>query len=274
MALLPRDWVAERLGNAAPTTISDRFWLNSSLAELGRFPEAFQYGAEAARIAEVTRHPYTIGLAQFSTGILHVYKGDWVKGRSIIEQVTAIYRAANIGVFRQDLACASALTLARLGETDQALDRIHEAQQILDGLITRGMSGRTGPAYGRLGGASVLLGRLDEARSMADRSIEFTQRHLGAMAHALHLLGEIASHPDCFDAESGETNYRKALSLAEPRGMRPLVAHCHLGLGKLYARTGKRHEALEQLSTAVTMYRGMEMQFWLPETEAEIAQLR
>jgi hypothetical protein len=43
-----------------------------------------------------------------------------------------------------------------------------------------------------------------------------------------------------FDAESGEAHYRKALALAEPRGMRPLVAHCHLGLGKLYRRIGER----------------------------------
>ena len=45
--------------------------------------------------------------------------------------------------------------------------------------------------------------------------------------------------------ERGEAHYRQALALAEPRGMRPLVAHCHLGLGKLYRRTGKREQAQE-----------------------------
>jgi hypothetical protein len=44
-------------------------------------------------------------------------------------------------------------------------------------------------------------------------------------AHAQLLLGDIATHPDQFDAESGEAHYRQALALAEPRGMRPLVAH-------------------------------------------------
>jgi tetratricopeptide (TPR) repeat protein len=89
----------------------------------------------------------------------------------------------------------------------------------------------------------------------------------------LHLLGEIATHPDRSDAASGEAYYRKALALAEPRGMRPLVAHCHLGLGKLYRRRGKRQEAQEHLTTATTMYREMAMRFWLEKAEAELREL-
>jgi hypothetical protein len=61
--------------------------------------------------------------------------------------------------------------------------------------------------------------------------------------------------------------------LAEPRGMRPLIAHCHLGLGKLFRRTGKRREAQEHLKTATTMYRDMDMNFWLQQAEAESNQL-
>jgi hypothetical protein len=83
-------------------------------------------------------------------------------------------------------------------------------------------------------------------------------------------LGRVFAQ-DGFDAESGEAHYRKALALAEPRGMRPLVAHCHLGLGKLYRRTGQREQACEHLATATTMYREMDMQFWLEKAEAEMS---
>ena len=51
----------------------------------------------------------------------------------------------------------------------------------------------------------------------------------------------------------------------------PLVAHCHLGLGKLYQRTGDRAKAEEHLTTATTMYREMGMTFWLEKAEAELA---
>ena len=72
---------------------------------------------------------------------------------------------------------------------------------------------------------------------------------------------------------AGETHYRKALALAEPRGMRPLIAHCHLGLGKLYLRTGQREQGHEYLTIATTLYREMDMQFWLEQVEDGIRHL-
>ena len=49
-----------------------------------------------------------------------------------------------------------------------------------------------------------------------------------------------------------------------------IVAHCHLGLGKLYLRTGKREQAQEHLATATTMYREMGMTYWLKQAEAPV----
>ena len=68
----------------------------------------------------------------------------------------------------------------------------------------------------------------------------------------------ITTHPDRFDAESGAATTGR-LGLAQRHGMRPLVAHCHLGLGKLYRRTGKPEHARENLTAATTMYREMDM---------------
>ena len=69
-----------------------------------------------------------------------------------------------------------------------------------------------------------------------------------------------------------KARYREALTLAEELEMRPLQAHCHLGLGKLHRRTGRPHEARVELSAAVEMLRAMEMTFWLPEAEAELVE--
>jgi tetratricopeptide (TPR) repeat protein len=124
-----------------------------------------------------------------------------------------------------------------------------------------------------MGRACLLLCRLDEARRLADRALESSPSHPGYAAHALHLLGDIATHPDRFDAERAEAHYRKALALAEPRGMRPLIAHCHLGLGKLYRRTGTRDQARENLATATTMYREMDMKYWLDQAELAMTEL-
>ena len=87
------------------------------------------------------------------------------------------------------------------------------------------------------------------------------------------LLGDIAAHPDCFEVDNAEEHYRQARALAEVLRQRPLVAHCYLGLGKLYRRIGKREQAREHLATATTMYREMGMGFWTPPVDVELEEL-
>jgi Tetratricopeptide repeat len=68
-------------------------------------------------------------------------------------------------------------------------------------------------------------------------------------------------------------HYGAALTLASELGMRPLVAHCHLGLGKLYRRIGNREPAREHLQTATTMYREMDVRLWREQAETAIAEV-
>jgi hypothetical protein len=67
--------------------------------------------------------------------------------------------------------------------------------------------------------------------------------------------------------------YQQALILATELGMRPLQAHCHHGLGTLYHQMSQVEQARAALSTAIDLYREMEMTFWLPEAEAALAQI-
>jgi hypothetical protein len=67
---------------------------------------------------------------------------------------------------------------------------------------------------------------------------------------------------------TAEAHYTTAIALAFELGMRPLVAHCHLGLGQLHRRQGDPAKADANLATAAAMYREMAMTFWLTEAEA------
>jgi tetratricopeptide (TPR) repeat protein len=121
--------------------------------------------------------------------------------------------------------------------------------------------------------AHLLAGRIDEARRTAARGLELAREHKerGHEAWIFRLLGEMAAYPGAFDAAESRARYVEALALATELGMRPLVAHCHLGLGKLYHRTGDRAKAQEHLTTARAMYREMDMGFWLPQAETACA---
>jgi tetratricopeptide (TPR) repeat protein len=87
----------------------------------------------------------------------------------------------------------------------------------------------------------------------------------------LQRLGELNASAN--QAAAAAERYREALDLATKLRMRALVARCHLGLGKLYRRTGKREQAGEHLTAATTMYRKMDMRFYLEQAEAEMREL-
>jgi transcriptional regulator with AAA-type ATPase domain/tetratricopeptide (TPR) repeat protein len=270
LAALPPDWVHEPFGySPIPIGVYCRNWVVRSLAELGRFAEAAPYEAELLRLAEPTQHAFTVGTAHDAASWLHLRKGDWTTARSVIERGIAAFRTGNNVVGLSFAVAASAWVLAQVGEASEALTRLREGGHLLEHQAARG--GVLIPMlYQLLGRAALLLDRLDEGQSLAERAVTYSPLRQSDEAHALHLLGDIETLSDRLDAERGETHYRKALALAEPRGMRPLVAHCHLGLGKLYRRTGQREQAHEHLTTAGTMYREMDMTYWLGQAGAEM----
>jgi tetratricopeptide (TPR) repeat protein len=126
-----------------------------------------------------------------------------------------------------------------------------------------------------LGEAKMLAGHLEEAQALAEGALAHAREHQerGHQAYTLRLLGEIAAHRDPPEVEPAEEHYRQALALADELGMRPLVAHCHRGLGTLYATIGQWEQARAELSTAIELYRTMDMTFWLPQVEAALAQV-
>jgi tetratricopeptide (TPR) repeat protein len=126
-----------------------------------------------------------------------------------------------------------------------------------------------------LGEASLRYGRLEEAHVLAARALAHARAHQerGNQAYALRLLGEIAAHQAPLAIESAEHHYQQALTLAEELGMRPLVAHCHHGLGRLYCQTDRHELARTALAAASELYRAMDMTFWLPETKAALARV-
>jgi len=140
-----------------------------------------------------------------------------------------------------------------------------------------GESGRTGTSHAYpltwLSEVYRLAGRGEEAWQHARQALDLSRqlKERGNEAHALHQLGVVQAHADSPDVAHAEAHYRQALALAEELGMRPLQAHCYRGLGTLYRQTGQLEQARADLSTAIEMYRGMEMMFWLPETEAALA---
>ena len=82
---------------------------------------------------------------------------------------------------------------------------------------------------------------------------------------------DIAAHPDRLEIDAAKAHYRQAQALAEELGMRPLPAHCHLGLGTLHGRVGTHEEARAHLTTARTMFDRMDMKYWREQAAMALA---
>src|SRR5262249_55718771 len=124
--------------------------------------------------------------------------------------------------------------------------------------------------------AYLLAGYLEQASEHAERALTLARAHKqrGYQAYVLRLLGEIAVRREPLESDSAATYYRQALAFAEELGMRLLQAHCHRGLGSLYAKTGHTEQAHAALSTAIDLYRAMDMTFWLPQAEAMLTRFK
>ena len=141
--------------------------------------------------------------------------------------------------------------------------------------VARGRPWSLVPSIACLSETYLLAGRLEEARQRAAQAVDLARQYQqrGNQNWALWLLGESAARQASPDVEPAAGHYRQALALAEALGMRPLQAHCHLGLGTLYTRTGQRQQARTALAAAIDLYRAMDMTFWLPQAKAALAQV-
>jgi tetratricopeptide (TPR) repeat protein len=162
----------------------------------------------------------------------------------------------------------SALILALLGRQSQALERQRETRLLLERLAMTGLGATAGMAHHILSRASLVLGHLDEAQTLAELALEGSHLQFGVKANALYLLGSISVRPERLDVDRSIACFHESLALAKARGMRPLIARCYFGLGKLYRHIGQSEQAHERLGAAMSMYREMGLHWGHEQAEA------
>jgi tetratricopeptide (TPR) repeat protein len=216
-------------------------------------------------------HPTSLVWASYGLARAHSVRGRFELAIPILER--ALTLATEHNLVMQQPATASALGYAyaysgRVSEGLALLTRAVATAESRTALVTPGF-------IVWLGETCLLANQIADATAHAERAVALG-RDSGLRyveAYGLRLLGEIASGLAATDAQLAETKYREAIALAIELDLRPLLAHCHLGLGKLYRRTGRRQEAQEHLATAMTMHREMGMTYWLEQAEAELKEL-
>jgi class 3 adenylate cyclase/tetratricopeptide (TPR) repeat protein len=272
MAFLDGARHRERFGQLIFPAVFSRAWLASCQAELGTFAEGRAVGDEGLRIAEAVAHPPSLMLALWGLGLLALRQGDLHRALPRLERAVGLCQEAdsptNFPLIAEPLGAAYTLA-GRIADAVPLLTQALKQSIATEMVVTQALCSLS------LGEAQVLASRLEEAYALAERALVHARQHQerGNQAYALRLLGEIATRREPPDVAQAAAHYQQALALADELGMRPLQAHCHFGLGMLYARVEQWEQARTELSTAIELYRTMEMTFWLPQAEAALAQV-
>jgi tetratricopeptide (TPR) repeat protein len=259
----------ERLGHVGLASVIARFWLARTLTELGEFSQALTVAREGMDINLSTDVVATLPAAHSAVGLVHLRRGELAEALRPLTRAVQIGEAAEVRNWESQSVGLLGLQHVLSG---------HPAEGVV--LLSRatGLAEERGEKFTRatletwLGEAYLAAGDPERAKRHAEASMEMSRApsQRGTEAWVWWLLGEIAVATDPPGVQEAETAYRDALTRASDLAMRPLVAHCYLGLGKLYRRVGDRARAAEHLALAATMYREMDMRFWLERAEAEM----
>jgi len=244
-----------------------RAWLGLSLCHLGRFVEALSYAEEGVQIAEEADHLHTLIESYSALGGVHLEQGNLDLALRAFERGVALLRPHNVS--DANLLSGLGYSYALSGRLSEAVSLLEDSTQSETSISSMGLglSVRTT----RLAAAYLLAGRAEEAMRRAQSAVELSTKHEepANRALALKVLADATVCVDAVGASSAAGHYTKSLVLAGELGMRPLVAHCHAGLGKLYRHTGKRSESDRHRATASTMYSEMAMTYWSGQMERD-----
>ncbi|MDH3689057.1 MAG: AAA family ATPase [Gammaproteobacteria bacterium] len=257
----------ERCGLPFVPAVISRSWLVWALAERGRFDVGVVHGQEALRIAEEVGHPFNLAHIYYDLGYFYGVKGELDRAVHALEQAFSLINEWKLTYLSPFITGFLGHVYALSGRVADGTSLLQQAQSAYESMglgLFRSLVGV------QLAEALLLADRVEDARTTAQQALALARKRAeqGHEAYALRLLGEIAAHPDSFDAETAKGLYRESLTLAETFGMRPLIAHCQLGLGRAYGREGSQKEGDEHVASAAAMYRDMGMRHWKERAKA------
>jgi tetratricopeptide (TPR) repeat protein len=253
-------------GQVGLPSVRVRSHLAWTLAELGDFTAARNVAGEAMRLANDSSHPYTLCHACLGLGGTRVRQGEFEPAIGVLGRGYDL--SERVPVLRPSIAADLGVAHAHCGNVAEGLAHVNAA---VEGATAMGRLSRLPLLLVKSAQVHLLAGNTTEASALAGTALRLAteQKERGNEMYARLILAEICAceRPGSRDAER---QYLDALGLASNLAMRPLAAHTHAGLWRLYRRRAELAKAQEHLAAATAMYRDMGMRYWLDVVESDI----
>ena len=229
LTILPSAWV--------PSTRA------TALAELGRFAEAETLVTAAVRWADAAGQPASILWAHRDLGLVTLFRGDAEEAVRIFDRLLRLCRAYDLDAYEARVMAGLGLAKARTGAVTDGLSLLEKAVA-----LDSASEPRTTSSFGTIALAEAYFHAGDHARGLAtanegvraavareERGAEAYARWIGAMLEAAIPEGRGAA----------EAALASAAAIAQELHLKPLLAHCDLGLAAIHRRQGRTDEARE-----------------------------
>jgi class 3 adenylate cyclase/tetratricopeptide (TPR) repeat protein len=259
VAVLEHDQQKMRAGTTGTAPLMCIVSLSHTFALTGQFEQAFVRSRQALDMAMETERPYDLSYAHAAQGLAHLTIGELDYAVQHLAEALRISKAHEIMLLvphaARYLGRAYALT-GQLSEAEKVLSEATEQSRSQSLVAIWGWCSAT------LGRTRAIGGPSDEATSLVAEALDFARRqgYRPLEAYALRLKATMgAMHGDPATSHLYEEWFREAATLSEEMGMRPELAHCHLGLGDLLVKVGRPLDARAAFQVAFELYGSMQM---------------
>jgi tetratricopeptide (TPR) repeat protein len=243
-----------------------------SLAPLGEFEQALTRAEEGFQIAEAVGHPLSQLYMYMASGFLHLYRGNFPEAIRLLKHGLTLCEVTGARLIFAWVASYIGSAYVHSGRISEGISYLEQGAETL---TTLRVMLRRSLVIGWLGEGYLCAGRIDDAADCAGKALGFAQnqQECGNEAEALRLLGDIALRRGGSEMEVATERYRQAMTIGKDLGLRPLLARCHVGIGKAHLRMDDPENARKHLITALDMFRAMQIRYWPDNVAAEMAEL-
>jgi tetratricopeptide (TPR) repeat protein len=260
----------ERFGLTIPPALFCDSYLIWCLAELGDFKTGEARSRWVLDAAREDRHPYSLITANYCTGRHELIRGELPGAIPRLEEAFKLTRVYEYPVWFPGTASALGYAYFLAGRHAEGLSLMEQAVERA-GLLAQTFAHALRLVF--LADALRELGRRDAAQGRAAEALEVARTHqeAGSVAYALRTLGDVHAEDD---SERARSCFEEAAEIAMRLGMRPLVAHCQFGLGKLFKGQSESAVAGAKLRTAVALYGDLDMESWRQRAESALSSVK
>jgi class 3 adenylate cyclase/tetratricopeptide (TPR) repeat protein len=237
-----------------------------AMGNLGFFKNAKELFEKGRINAHETNDLIMMGAIEVANGNILLVKGDWNSSIKHLESGLKLMQKSNFTWMEGFCLCSLGYVHSMLGQIETGKNY---AKMGLDIHLKAGVEMHIAHSHFYNGYTHFKSNDFDTAFDLVEKALQTSKKNNETEVEGRILigLGEIMAHSGKHNSDDAIKQVLIGIDILNKLGMKPQIAQGYLVLGDIFHR-GKDHKnAIENLARAEKMFKEMEMNFWLNQTQ-------